>query len=70
MVPQQLALLGFGDFAISRQLSPGMSSVQLPRYALGTEVARSVVDALRLGLPAEPASLPWTLGVRGSTASN
>ena len=69
-VPQQLALLGFGDFAISRQLSPAMSSVQLPRYAIGAETARSVLDALRLGLPAEPVALPWTLVVRGSTASN
>ena len=47
-----------------------MSSVQLPRYAIGTETARSVLDALRLGLPAEPVSLPWKLVVRGSTASN
>ena len=69
-VPRQLALLGFGDFAISRQLSPAMSSVQLPRYSIGTETARSVLDALRRGLPAEPASLPWTLVVRGSTASS
>ena len=69
-VPRQLALLGFGDFAISRQLSPAMSSVQLPRHAIGTETARSVLDALRQGLPAEPVSLPWTLVVRGSTASN
>ena len=69
-VPQQLALLGFGDFAISRQLSPAMSSVQLPRYAIGAEAARSVLDALRLNRPAEPVSLPWTLVVRGSTASN
>ena len=66
-VPQQLALLGFGDFAISCQLSPGLSSVQLPRYAIGTETARSVLDALRSGLPAEPVALPWTLVVRGST---
>jgi len=69
-VPQQLALLGFGDFAISRQLSPAMSSVQLPRHAIGAEAARSVLDALRHGLPAVPVSLPWTLVVRGSTASN
>ena len=69
-VPQQLALLGFGDFAISRQLTPAMSSVQLPRHAIGVETARSVLDALRLGLPAVPVSLPWTLVVRGSTASN
>jgi LacI family transcriptional regulator, gluconate utilization system Gnt-I transcriptional repressor len=68
-VPQRIALLGFGDFAISRQLSPAMSSVQLPRYEIGSETARSLLDALRLGKPAAPVALPWTLVVRGSTAA-
>lgn len=67
-VPQRLALLGFGDFAIARQLSPALSSVQLPRHAIGAETARSLLDALRRGKPALPVSLPWTLVARGSTA--
>ncbi len=67
-VPQRLALLGFGDFAIARQLSPALSSVQLPRHAIGAETARSLLDALRRGKPAVPVSLPWTLVARGSTA--
>ena len=66
-VPRQLALLGFGDFAIARQLSPALSSVQLPRHAIGAETARSLLDALRLNKPAMPVSLPWTLVARGST---
>jgi LacI family transcriptional regulator, gluconate utilization system Gnt-I transcriptional repressor len=66
-VPSKLALLGFGDFAISRQLSPAMSSVQLPRYEIGSETARSLLDALRLGKPAAAVALPWGLVVRGST---
>jgi len=66
-VPRQLALLGFGDFAIARQLSPSLSSVQLPRHAIGAETARSLLDALRKGKPAVPVSLPWTLVARGST---
>jgi LacI family transcriptional regulator, gluconate utilization system Gnt-I transcriptional repressor len=68
MVPERLALLGFGDFAIARQLSPGLSSVQLPRYAIGTETAKSLLQALRQGLPAVPVALPWTLLARGSTS--
>ncbi|MEO5732400.1 MAG: LacI family DNA-binding transcriptional regulator [Rubrivivax sp.] len=68
-VPQRLALLGFGDFAIARQLSPGLSSVQLPRHAIGIETARSVLDALRNGGPARSASLQWALVARGSTGS-
>jgi LacI family transcriptional regulator, gluconate utilization system Gnt-I transcriptional repressor len=67
-VPQRLALLGFGDFAISRQLSPALSTVQLPRYEIGAETARSLLDALRLTEPAVPVALPWGLVVRGSTA--
>lgn len=68
-VPQRIALLGFGDFALARQLSPALSSVQLPRHAIGTEAARSLLDALRLGKPAAPAALPWTLVARGSTGA-
>lgn len=67
-VPRQMALLGFGDFAIARQLSPALSTVQLPRLDIGRETARSLLDALRLGKPAMPVSLPWTLVARGSTA--
>ena len=68
-VPQRIALLGFGDFAIARQLSPALSSVQLPRHAIGSETARSLLDALRKGRPAAPASLPWALVARGSTST-
>lgn len=68
-VPERLALLGFGDFAIARQLSPALSSVQLPRHAIGTETARCLLDALRRGKPPVPVSLPWRLVARSSTAS-
>jgi len=66
-VPHDMALLGFGDFAIARQLSPALSSVKLPRHAIGVETARSLLEALRLGKPAKPMSLPWQLVARGST---
>ncbi len=68
-VPERLALLGFGDFAIARQLSPGLSSVQLPRYAIGTETAKSLLNALRHQQAAVPVALPWALVARGSTSS-
>jgi len=67
-VPGRMALLGFGDFAIARQLSPALSSVQLPRHAIGGETAQSLLNALRHGKAAVPVSLPWTLVARGSTA--
>jgi LacI family gluconate utilization system Gnt-I transcriptional repressor len=67
-VPQDIALLGFGDFAIARQLVPALSSVQLPRHEIGLHTAKALLDALRLGKAAVPASLPWSLVVRGSTS--
>ena len=68
-VPQQLALLGFGDFAISRQLSPALSTVQLPRQQIGERTADTLLQALRSGQRAQSSSLPWALLVRGSTAA-
>lgn len=67
-VPQRLALLGFGDFAIARQLTPGLSSVRLPRHDIGREAAASLLNALRHQKPAVSVALPWTLIPRGSTA--
>ncbi len=69
-VPQDLAVLGFGDFALGRQLTPALSSVQLPRLAIGQHTAQALLDAIRMGKPAEAASLPWTLVSRGSTAAD
>ena len=43
-VPQRLALLGFGDFALARQLQPALSSVALPRMML--VVHASAADAV------------------------
>ncbi len=68
-VPQRMALLGFGDFAMARQLSPSLSSVQLPRYAIGSETARSLLNALRDGGVAASEALPWSLVARGSSGT-
>jgi LacI family gluconate utilization system Gnt-I transcriptional repressor len=68
-VPQRLALLGFGDFAIARQLSPALSTVQLPRHDIGAKTAGALLDALRKGKPAVAMALPWALVARASTAA-
>jgi DNA-binding LacI/PurR family transcriptional regulator len=68
-VPGALALLGFGDFAIGRQLEPALSTVRLPRAEIGAEAARTVLAALRDGAPARSRTLPWTLLPRDSTAA-
>jgi LacI family gluconate utilization system Gnt-I transcriptional repressor len=69
-VPQRLALLGFGDFALARQLRPALSSVQLPRRQIGERTADSLILALRDGQPAQPAALSWSLVARGTTVSD
>ncbi len=68
-VPAQLAILGFGDFAIARQLEPALSSVHLPRLEIGLEAARSLLEALGGGKPAASLRLPWALVARASTAA-
>lgn len=68
-VPARLALLGFGDFAWSRQLDPPLSSVALPRYEIGVAAARALLDALAGKTLAATHALPWTLVARASTAA-
>ena len=65
-VPDELALLGFGDFALGRQLEPALSTVQVPRREIGQAAARALLAALE-GHPAVDQRLPWTLLPRNST---
>jgi LacI family gluconate utilization system Gnt-I transcriptional repressor len=66
-VPGSLALLGFGDVAIGRQLQPGLSTVSPPRYDVGRAAAKSLLGELREGMPMPHIALPWQLIARGST---
>jgi len=66
-VPSALALLGFGDFVLGRQLAPGLSTVHLPRLEIGQAAARALLVSLDSGAPAPDAHLPWTLVTRGTS---
>jgi LacI family gluconate utilization system Gnt-I transcriptional repressor len=66
-VPRELALLGFGDFALGRQLEPALSTVQVPRREIGVAAARALLAALDGRQLAASARLPWTLVPRSST---
>jgi LacI family gluconate utilization system Gnt-I transcriptional repressor len=67
-VPGRLALLGFGDFPLARQLQPALSSVSLPLYDIGLRAAGALL-ALHRGEPVVPIQvLPWAVVARGSTA--
>jgi LacI family transcriptional regulator, gluconate utilization system Gnt-I transcriptional repressor len=65
-VPGALALLGFGDFALGRQLEPALSTVQVPRFEIGRGAAAALLAALD-GQPAPDQRLPWALVARRST---
>lgn len=66
-VPEQFALLGFGDFPIGRQLQPSLSTVRPPTTEIGSATAKAVLQAVKK--LAEPTSLalPYELVAREST---
>jgi len=66
-VPGELALMGFGDFPISRHLRPAMTTVSLPRYEIGQEAARRLLQAFQGGRVEMRGEIHWALEVRGST---
>ncbi len=65
-VPRDMALLGFGDFALGRQLAPALSTVQVPRLEIGAAAARALLAALDGKAPAAGLRLPWALLPRQS----
>ena len=67
-VPGQLAVLGFGDFPVGRQLQPALSTVHPPSHEIGRAAAEAVVTSLDSGAPAQSRALPWQLIARASTA--
>ncbi len=71
-VPGDVALMGFGDFALARQLTGGITTVQPPRYEIGRETAATMLRLMGAAPVAGPQSVhsdkvPWRLIERGST---
>lgn len=66
-IPRQLAIMGFGDFEIGRQLRPALSTIRPPRYDIGRRAAALLLAALEHGTPLTAQPLPWELLPRGST---
>lgn len=50
-VPQDLALLGFGDFPIAGQLGGGISTLAAPRYAIGQNAGLKILSDLGVKSP-------------------
>ncbi len=66
-VPDNLSIIGFGDFSISSYLNPGLTTIYLPRRELGEAAARSLVQ-LASEQSITDTILPTTLVLRGTTA--
>jgi LacI family gluconate utilization system Gnt-I transcriptional repressor len=66
-VPGRLALLGFGDFPIGRQLQPSLSTMRPPTAEIGRVAAEAVLQSLGEGLDPVSRALPCQLIARDST---
>ena len=66
-VPGRLAVMGFGDFAIGRQIDPALTTIRPPRYEIGAATARMLLAALGDGVAPASQTLECELVVRGST---
>jgi len=66
-VPGTLALLGFGDFPIGRQLQPSLSTVHPPRVEIGRAAAAAALKSMDEGTEPVSIAMPCELIARGST---
>lgn len=66
-VPSELAVLGFGDFPLGRQMRPSLSTVRPPRAEIGRAAALALLRAVVSGGELVADMLPWDLIVREST---
>jgi LacI family gluconate utilization system Gnt-I transcriptional repressor len=67
--PQDLALLGFGDFPIAIQLGGGISTLAAPRYAIGQNAGLKILSDLGSSAASDliSSSLQPTLVIRNTT---
>lgn len=66
-VPNGLALLGFGDFPLGRQLQPTLSTMRPPTADIGRMAAQAVLRSLMEGPEPESLEMGCKLIVRQST---
>jgi len=66
-VPTDLALLGFGDFPLSRQLTPALSTLRPPTEEIGLMAAQAVLLSLTEGPEPVSSHIPFQLIAREST---
>lgn len=71
-VPREMAVAGFDDIAMSRYVSPPLTTVHVDAYELGECAARALISALQSPQRVRPENvvLPATLVVRSSCGSS
>ena len=58
-VPEQLSVVGFGDFEIGREINPALTTIHVDFHALGLRTGRLILDLL----PPGPARAPEIVDV-------
>ncbi len=69
-VPDDISIVGIGDFRGSAQFEPGLTTVRLPARRIGVMAADALVDMSQSGRPPDPfrQAVDVTFMQRGSTA--
>jgi len=66
-VPAQIAVIGFGDFPLGRQVRPALSTVRPPRVEIGRAAAAALLRSIASGEDVVGEKLQWELIGRAST---
>jgi LacI family transcriptional regulator, galactose operon repressor len=67
--PQDVSVAGWGDLPLAGSMTPALTTIKLPQYHVGAEVAQLLLDRIASpGAPPVARLLPPELVVRGSTA--
>ena len=70
-VPKEMAIMGFDDIALSKHLSPPLSTIQIPAYELGWNAANLLIKWMEnQEIPQEDCLLETKLVIRESCGSH
>lgn len=67
-VPEDLAIVGFGDSDVAAEVPPGMTTISVDAYAIGKTAGEMILSRLNGESPEQPSRIfPLTLVHRGSS---
>lgn len=68
-MPEDIAVTGFDDIPMTRYLSPSLTTVRMPIYAMGERAVLRLIETVRSGetsVPVKHEVLPVELVIRAS----